>query len=289
MATIQIKQIADDYAEATGLAKYGRSRMPGCKDVFMAKVNGDSRRITGIDEEGYGVDRERREKLLLLRTSLEKRLGKNLDASSNNEFWEDFTVEIYSDKPKVFNTENALDDLAYRMLIANRYIAPSKEDASNPLYRDAQYYAFTEEGEIQEEISSRKKKDKALSELYLIGENKEKMLLYGQYLEGLKYHSKLGENTLYTMLRTFIEDKELKNANNFLALLKMPVEEIQQKIIIDKALKQRLIAKVSIGNKKHAYQYGQITVGNSIEEVYKNLSLPDFAPELIALKNELDK
>lgn len=286
MSLIQIRQIPDDYAESTGLAKYNRSRMPGTTDRFMADFNIDGRRVTGIDEGGYGVDKERFEKLAELRKNLEQRTQRDL--SANSTFWDDFVVEIYADEPKIFNTEIPMDEVAIKMLIANRYVAPTKNDISNPLYRDAQYYAFTEESEVEEEISIRKKRDKALIQLLDMSDNKEKMILYGQYLEGLKYHSKLGENTLYKMLRAYIDDKEMKNAINFLAATKKSVEEIQQKIIVDKALKQRLINRVGTGGKKSTYQYGQVTVGNTIEEVYKNLGSPDFAPELMSIKNELE-
>lgn len=286
MSLIHIKQIPDDYAESTGLAKYNRSRMPGTVDRFMADINVDGRRVTGIDDGGYGVDREKAEKLAEIRANLEKKTQQNLDV--NSPFWEKFIIEIYADQPKVFNTELPYDDIAFKMLVANRFVAPSKADISNPSFRDAQYYAFTEEGEVEEEITLRKKRDRALVQLLDMSDNKEKMILYGQYLEGLKYHSKLLENTLYKMLRAYIDDKEMKNASNFLEAVKKSPEEIQQKIIVDKAIKQRLINRVGIGGKKSVYQFGNVTIGNTIEEVYKNLATPDFAPELMSLKKELE-
>jgi hypothetical protein len=286
MATVLIRQIPDDYSDSTGLGKYNRSRMPGCKDVFQVALNVDGRYVTGIDEDGYSVKTEEREKIKSLRESLEKRIGKEL--KGNSIFWEEFRITIDADKPKLFNTDNPLDLIALKALIANRYVAPDKDSIGNPDYRDAQYYSYTEESEAVEEITTRKKRDRALSQLLGISDNKEKMLLYGQFLEGIKYNDKLGDSTLYKMLRAYIEDKEIKNSINFLEVINKPIEELQQKIIVDKALKQKLISRVGIGNKKHVYQFGQITLGATIEEVYKNLSLPDFAPELLSIKNELD-
>jgi len=287
MATVLIRQIPDDYSDATGLSRYNRSRMPGCKDIFQAAVNLDGRYVTGLDEDAYSIKPEEREKIKSLRLSLEKRIGKDLKGNSN--YWEDFRVTIDSDKPKIFNTENPLDVISLKVLVANKYVAPDKESVSNLDYKEAAYYAYTEESEAAEEIITRKKRDKALSQLLDISENKEKMVLYGQYLEGVKYSDKLSEPTLYKMLRAYIEDKEIKNAINFLDALETTVQEIQQKIIVDKALKQRIINRNSIGGKKYVYQYGQITVGSTIEEVYTNLALPDFAPELLSIKKELDK
>lgn len=287
MSIVQIKQIPDDYAESTGLAKYNRSRMPGCRDGFQASVNIDGRFVTGIDDEAYGVTREKAEKLKEKRVNLEKLTGKKLDALSD--YWETFLVEIYADSPKTYNLDNAVDYISYNLLIANRFVAPTKDDAFTAAYKDAQYYAFTEEGEADEELTVRKKRDKALSALLGISENKEKMLLYGQYLEGIKYSDKFSPDTLYKMLRTYIDDKDVKKSLNFLNALEISVEEMQQKIIVDRALKQRLISKVGTGSKKQVYQYGQVTLGSTLEEVYKNLSSPDFAPELMALQNELRK
>jgi len=287
MSTILIRQIPDDYADSTGLAKYNRSRMPGCKDRFSVALNTDGRYLTNLDEDSFTVPKDKKEEVKQKRENFQTLLGKDLTGTSS--FWEEFNVVIDADKPKVFNTENPMDALSIHVLFANKYVAPSKELAYTPEYKDAQYYAYTEETEEAEEIGTRKKRDKALTDLLNISDDKDKMLLYGQYLEGLKYHNKLGENTLYKMLRTYIEDKDIKNATNFINALKKDPVELQQKIIVDKGLKQRLISKVHMGNKQYAYQYGNVTLGTTIEDVYKNLSLPEFAPELMSLKKELDK
>lgn len=287
MPQILIKQIPDEYAEATGLAKYNRSRMPGCRDSFQPNVNVDGRRVTGIDEKAYGISEERAEKVKAKRLHLEEVTGKDL--SANSPYWEEYFVDIYADNPKTFDLSKATDEIAFSMLVANKYVAPDKDAAFTPAYKDAQYYAYTEDDEADEELSVRKRRDKAIAELHAVSENKEKMLLYGQYLEGIKYSDKFKPDTLYKMLRAYIEDKDIKKTNNFLAVLSTPVEEIQQKIIVDKALKQRLINKVTTANKKQVYQYGQVTLGSSVEEVYKNLSSPDFAPELMSINKELNR
>lgn len=287
MSTILIRQIPDDYSESTGLNKYGRSRMPGCKDSFSASLNVDDRFVTNLDEDAYGVKPEDATKILELRKSLEKRTGKDLSGTSP--FWRDFYVIIDSDRPRMFDTTNAMDTIAYNLLIANKNVAPSKDAAYTPEYKDAQYYAYTEEGEDAEETNNRRSRDKAVSALLSVSEDKDKMLLYGQYLEGLKYTDKLKTDSIFKMLRAYVEDKNIKNSINFLAALAKPVEELQTKNIIDRAIKQRLINKVGVGSKKQVYQFGQVTIGATPEEVYKNLSSPDFIPELMALKTELEK
>lgn len=289
MPIVRINQIPDDYAESTGLANYNKSRMPGCRDIFQAALNGDGRFQTGLDEDAYNVEygSDEYKRIKTTRETLEKKTG--LDLKGKSEFWYDFKVILESDRLKVFNTDKPLDQIALTILVANKNVAPDKDAANTTLYRSAQYYAFTEENEAKEEITVRKIRDKAILLLVGISEDKDKMVLFGSYLEGIKYSNKLSEATLYKMLRSYIEDKDIKNATSFTDIFKKSVSELQQKIIVDKALKQRLINKVNVGNKKQVYQYGQVTVGSTIEEVYKNLSLPDFAPELMALKADIDK
>lgn len=285
MSLVQIKQIPDDYAESIGLAKYGRSRMPGCVDRFMAREGIDGRRITGIDEGQQGLTKDQAEKIKELRLDLEKKTNQQLDPFSP--FWDEFLVSIYSDTPKTFDTNNPMDIIALRMLKANGFVVPNKEMVDDPRYIKAQYYAYTEESENAEEVRSYRKRDDAIVELSKIADNKEKLLLYGQYLEGIKYSPKFKIGTLYEMLRAYITDKDLKNATNFLSAVKLPVEELQQKIIVDKAIKQRLIQKSVVG-KKQVYQFGQTTLGFTIEEVYRNLATPEYAPELMTLAKELN-
>ena len=286
MSVVLIRQIPDDYSESTGLSKYNRSRMPGCKDIFSPALNTDGRFSTNIDEDAHNVDINKREEIRELRLSLEQKTGKDLKGTSD--FWKDFHVVISSDKPRMFDTTNPMDFISLQVLIANKDVAPTKEDAYTADYRDAQYYAYTEESEDAEEISNRKKRDKAISHLLSVSEQKDKLLLYGQYLEGLKYTSNLNVDTIFKMLRAYIEAKDINNSNNYLSVITKPIEELQIKTLIDRALKQRLIRKTGVGSKKQVYQYGQVTVGTTIEEVYKNLASPDFAPELMAIKKELE-
>ena len=63
MSTILIRQIPDDYADSTGLAKYNRSRMPGCKDRFSVALNTDGRYLTNLDEDSFTVPKDKKEEV----------------------------------------------------------------------------------------------------------------------------------------------------------------------------------------------------------------------------------
>jgi hypothetical protein len=275
MALYLIRQAPDDYADSTGLSKYERSRMPGCTDVCQAYYDeGRGEYHTGLSDDEARVYGEKIHR----------------DLSKSSDFWKTYSVSIYADEPPKFNTDLPVDVVAYKMLLANGYVAPSKEHLSRAEYRNTQYYAFTAEGEVKEEVRNSKQRDKALAKLVTIADNKDKLVLYGQYLEGLKYNEKMHEDTLYNQLRAYVMAKDLQNAKNFLAAFDKSAEEMQRKVIVDRALKARLITINKVGGKsgKNVYQYGQVTLGSKIEDVYANLAKVDFAPELMAIKEELE-
>jgi hypothetical protein len=70
--------------------------------------------------------------------------------------------------------------------------------------------------------------------------------------------------------------------------VKQPIEKLQIKNIVDRAIKQRLITRSNAGKKAQVYQYGNVTLGTTLEEVYRNLALPDFASELISIEKSLE-
>lgn len=286
---VVIKQIPDELSTLTGLNKYNRSKMPKTGDFFhVAFENG--RAITGIDEDGFDVrriiDEEEREKehkrKLKLRETLERLTGKDLSATSP--FWETFGVAISSDSDLILNRANPLDVVRYHMLVANGYVAPDKEAASLPEYRNAKYYCFVEKVANDEEVSTQMYRDKARSELLKLSENLDKMVLIGQYLEGDKYKQGMQPKTLYKMLSDFINDvKEPDNIKRFMKAVSTKVDELQFKIVVDRAIKKKIIRY-----RDGYYQRGNVTFGKTPSDVYENLKKPEFANELFSLQKELE-
>lgn len=283
-----IRQIPDDYAKVTGLDKYNRSRMPKCFDRLSPAVNVDGRFITGFDEEALSVKlienleekRDTVEKLKDLRLNLEKETG--LDLSGTSEYWKTYNVDLSADQDTVLNAANAHHVIKYYVLISNGYVAPSKDLSGSPKYINAKYYAFTVEGETKETVSTAKLRDSAIGELYKIADNKDSLIILGQYLEGPKYNQKVDSGTLYTMLRSYIETSK-DNVERFLKAIKKDRGDVEFKIIVDKALRSKVIKY-----KDKYYQRGQVTLGKNIEELYKNLSSPEYAAEYMSIKEEIE-
>jgi hypothetical protein len=283
-----IRQIPDDYAKVTGLDKYNRSRMPKTFDRLCPALNSDGRYITGFDEDSISVKlignlEERKDtfdKLKTIRETLEKETG--LDLSGTSKYWEDYQIPLSADQDKILNGANPHDAIMYHVLVANAYVAPSKDISGSPKYANAKYYAFTVETENKDKVSARKLKDQAKAELFKIAEKKDSMIILGQYLEGPKYDSKVDVDTLYSMLGDYI-DTNKENTERFLKAVKKDRGEMQFKIVVDKALRGKIIKF-----KDKYYQRGQVTLGKNIEELYKNLSSPEYAAEYESIKDELE-
>lgn len=282
-----IKQIPDEYAEATGLAAYNRSRMPRCVDKLSPALNTDGRYITGIDEESLAINMlpdqvvkaNKKEEIRTLRLSLEAQTG--LDLSGTSPFWSNYSVELKSDSEMVLLQTNPHDVIKYSVLISNNYVAPSKEEAGNPKYKDSKYFAFYTESAQKDKVTNRKIRDKARAELLKIADKKDTMLLLGQYLEGSKYVKSLDTDTLYDMLSDFIE-KSASNVEKFNRAVALDRSDLQFRITVDRAIKRKII---QMNNK--IFQHGQVSLGSTVDEVINTLKTPEFASEFLFIKEEL--
>lgn len=281
---VVIKQIPDELSVLTGLHKYNKSKMPSTGDFLQVAFEG-GRAITGIDEESFRVNslpEDEREKvkaeILSLRKNLEKLTGKDLSATSS--FWDTFNVKISSDSDLVLNRANPMHVISYHALIANGYVAPDRESASLPDYRTAKYYCFVENIVKDEEVSTQMVRDKARAELLKLSENIDKMVLIGQYLEGDKYKPGMKPATLYKMLSNYI-DTDADNLKRFVKAVTAKIEDINFKIIVDRAVKKK-----AISYKNGFYNIGGVTVGKTILDVFENLKKPEFSQELLILQQE---
>lgn len=291
-AIIKIKQIPDSFAISTGLDKYNRSRMPHCRDQYQTAIGFDGRHITGFDENALEVNaikdpirkEEKKKELKELRLELEGLTGRDLSATSD--FWETFIIEINTDHDLTLNKSIPMDVVRYHILISNGLAAPNLESAGMPKYRNAKYYCYTEERYEQEQVSTQKLKDKARSLLLDMSNNEDKMVLIGQYLEGFRYKKGMKLDTLYSMLSKYInEDKGgRENTDKFIKAVTTPIEDLQYKVTVDKAMKNR-----TIKFKDGQYFRGGVNLGKDLQEVLKTLKSPEYANEFVAIHEEVNQ
>lgn len=287
--TVLVRQVPDVISETSGLAKYNRSRMPRCVDILSPAIHKDGRFITGLDEDALDiktmsdtVERQiRYEKTKELREQLEKETG--LDLKGLSDYWKTYSVSISADEPLTLNKANPHDVIKYFVLTSNSYVIPHKDEMGNPRYAGAKYYIHVSEIENKEKVSERKIKDQARSELLKLADNKDQLLLIGQFLEGPKYNKVLDADTLYSMLSDYLELNKDGAINKFLKVVKIPKSDLLFKITVDTALRTKIIKF-----KDKYYQRGQVTLGKTVDEVYKNLGTPQFAAEYQSIKEELE-
>lgn len=285
-----IKQLADDNQAAINLAKYNRSRFPHCSDTFQVAQLSDGRYITGLDPNGPDVvgikDEQERERIAEERQELATQLGLRLskDLSSRSEFWSEFLMPLSTDQDLILNRSNPMHVVMYHALVANGYVAPSKEAASKPQYLASKYYCHVDDVEANNKVSTSKQRDQARAELYKIAENRDKMLLVGLYLDGTRYKKTMKENTLYSMLSDFIDDaKNPENVEKFIRTVKLPTEDLQYKVTIDTAIRKKIIRF-----RDGQYYRGGVNLGRNAVEVLKNLKMPDYANEFISIHEEVN-
>lgn len=285
-----IKQIPEDNFAAVNLKNYNRSRFPGCLDNFQVAQLADGRFLTGIDPKGPDVmaikDEELRKEKEIEMQDLQRSLeiSLNADLSPRSEFWETFFMTISTDQDLVLSKYNPRDVITYHALVANGYVAPTKSAVSNPDYRAAKYYCHVDEVEVSQKLSSQKLRDKARAELYKISEDKEMLLLIGSYLEGGKYKKGMKENQMYSMISDYIDDKKNpENVTAFLKAMQVSPEDLQYKVTVETAIRKKIIKF-----KEGQYYRGGVNLGKNAVEVLRNLKLPDYTNEFVAIHDEVN-
>jgi len=288
---VTIKQIPNSNSSAVNLEKYGKSRFPNCIDTLEPYRFPDGRYLTGLDEHGMDVlliqDLEKREeKIQEIKETLDflKKVLPTTDLSPSSSFWENFRIKIDTNSDLVLTKAKVDDILKYHVLIANGYAAPSLEESSDPKYLQANYYLHVDEIEEVKNVSVRKMSDKAKAELSKIENNKDLMYLIGSYLEGTKYKRTMNANTLYINLSEFIEDKKnTDNVEKFLKAAKLPLEDLQFKVILETAIRKKIIKF-----KEGQYYRGAVNLGRNLLEVMANLKSPEYANEFIQIHEEVN-
>lgn len=263
-----IKQVPDSNSAAMGLEKYNRSRFPGTSEAMQVGQFPDGRYLTGLTKEQADS------------------IGSliNEDLSPTSKFWERFIMSLGSDNDVTLNADQPYDVIKYHALIANGYVAPSKDDASSPQFLSAKYYCHVDAVEENKNISNRKLIDKAKASLFSIEQNKDLLFLLGVYLEGNRYKRNMKSDTFYSMLSDFIEDK--KNTDNpelFLKAFNLPVEDLQYKVTVETAIRKKIIKY-----KDGQYFRGGVNLGKTAMDVLENLKTPEFANEFIQIHSEVN-
>lgn len=286
---ITIKENSNPVKFNLGLEKEGRSKFPNCYDLVQPATGRDGRWITGLDELARSIaqiidpiEREaKRNEVKAERLSLEELTGYDLGAKST--FWDDFFIEINPKKP--LDLSIPLDRIKYRVLIANKEIAPSLKDTNHSDYFNSKFYVARKHEDVADKVSKKKKKAEADASMLELLKTPEKAVLIGRYLN-LAVTKNTPADNLFDAFSSHIEADatgETGFIDKFNRALQKSHEELNIKLIFDDGIKFNVIRL-----RDGYYQRGNITYGKSIAEAITFLSDIKNQGELLSVQDEVE-
>jgi hypothetical protein len=288
MGKVSIKILADPTNPQMSM-KY-----VGAREYISPGRGDDGKTITGLDELSVDVMRiedpvEKKKVQAAIkkeREDLEKLLGRDLGV--NSEYWNDFFVVL--DEELELDPENPMHRLLKTYLIANKKVAPS-EDAiyTDESFNNCVFYFYHEDEELDKKAAKDLDKDRAVSKLVIIAEeNPRKLLTVYSYLFGYTADNDVKANAAYLKIKELLDvtDKKqlAKNVKNVLEALNKAPEEMTTKLVLDKAVKKKIIT-----SKGNIYRRGEIILGNNYDEALAYLLSFENSAEMGSLKKEVDK
>jgi hypothetical protein len=287
MEKVTIKVLANPDNPQLGL-KY-----VGARDYIPTSAGPDGKTITGLDENALEIiriaDPKERKKvqdsIKKKREELERLLGRDLDVTSN--FWDDFYVIV--EDGIILDPTNPMHQLIETFLIANKKVAPSEDAiADDDEFANCVFYFHRETEEITKTAKKAMDKDAAVAKLFTIAEtNPSKLINIYSYLFGYDAKNEVLPMTAYVKIKELLDvtdERELsKNIKKVLDVLKLKPEELNTKLVLDKAVKKRIIT-----TKGNIYRRGDIILGNNYDEALDYLMSPENSAEVVSLKKEVD-
>lgn len=267
----------------------------GSIEYAIPKIGPDGKVRTGLDENALEIlaisdskDRKtKQDKIKKEREELERLLGVELNPHSS--FWDKFFIPL-NDEEKQLDPANPMDRVVEKFLVANGYVAPSLESISeDEKYVNCIFYLYRKEEETTKKAEKQKFYDKAKAKLFMLQEeNPNKLKIVASYLFGFNAQTDIKVEDAYTKITDFlevpVESERRKNIKKFLDAVDKTPEEMKTKLILDKAIKKRIVS-----TKGGIYRRGDIVLGNSYEEAVENLSSVELNSELASLIKEVDK
>lgn len=271
-----------------GLQAAGRSKIPGCYDVVQPRQGRDSRWVTGLDEISMEVnaikDSKLREaeitKIKKLREELEIMTGYKLDAKSD--FWASYFVQLNPDK--YLDLDNPMDRIAYTMVLANKFAAPSQRDAFDPIYNTAKYYAFRDFDDVSDRVFDKNKYYDAVAAFKELQKSPEKERLIGRFLD-LPIAENTPKDNMDDMFMSSLDTYKTTNfVDRFLSAIDKSPEEIQAKLVFADAIKLGVIRQ-----RDGLFQRGNVTLGRAgtPDEAVNFLLSPKNSGEFLSIQEEI--
>ena len=277
--------LTDEDPVAKALATYKLSKFAGCPDTYVGAAYDRvlNRYVTGLDENHPSIlelpQEERiakQQEILEERAFLEKELGVSLH-HTNESFWSTLTIKL--DGSRIFNTRNPLDRVMVKVLEAGSLVPVSKDDLSNPEFKNANFYLGKEYEDVEDKNARRHRErnvSKGLSDLL---DNFEYAVEVANYLQIAGVSNKMPLSNLDDILSEFLERKSA-NKDLFLEALKEK-QEVVRLTNQFKNFKSKGLVKFEDGK----WKSGKVVLGKTEKESVKKLlgANPDMQAELSRL------
>jgi hypothetical protein len=250
-----------------GLKEDGKfvPKFSGCFDKWVPGLD----KITGALKTGLTKTEE---------TEFEDKLGLPTGTlGKNSKYWESFVV-IIPDKGLTLNTENPMDELIYKTLKADSFIAGSAELAKQ--MADVDYVMTSEVDEAKVKNTRRKR----LADAYSV----YKDLSSAEIIDALFLFGKNPATTSLEICEGLLGEILEKNPDTFLEKLGDP--DKTEKIFIMKLAQKGIIRKIGSSPGYDIPLYFEDTMlGGNMEEAVKFLKNKENSNIYILLKQEYDK
>lgn len=277
-----------------GLYNYGDFRHAlGCENKSQVPKSEQNKYITGLDKYTPSirsiVDEKEREKAIKeldkKRKELEARLGVTLDqdTTEGKDYWLNFTIDF--DELEYLNKTNPYEELMMIVIRANAEdrsfpVALSKEQLGGDVINSKDYYVVDNEKELKDSVSKKVLYSKCvarLSDWFTTDETKLKNMAFLVLPRTIPITSKTDPGYLFTKLSdhldgTLYEDKrgysQIKTLTEFLEYDRLPTEELDLKVTVDKAIKYNIISKNTASGEYYNRVHSEYRYGKTLDDVY---------------------
>jgi len=289
MSLVQIKSKLSDSTisiDKVGKKKVVRNAFPLSHGGACTRKYG-SRWVTGYEPLVEGeFSPELQKELDTERKKFENLLGVSLSSESDNQFWVDFKIPLYTSDGGSYtlNLTKPEDKIAYRAALQGGVVAPSKDSINIGKYLDTMFY-FEEPGlEDSKRKRVTKLKNKVGAKLAAHEDMKE-------WLLGVSFKLKLAANLdmsvdhLYNQL-DMLKDSYTKEVDleAMLKIMETPPIDLESDFIVSMAI-NRSIVTFSLDAKQ--YMFDNQTWGSTQEEVHQKLAKAQFAETYNKIKNKI--
>lgn len=295
MKTVIIKPYVTENTDHMGLNKLGLNAFPKTYREFPVPIK-NGRYLTGLDPHAAYLIKltpeEREKELARIKTECDELnklypTFKLCDCSLDNEYYSNMTITIGADNTYL-NVDMSLEDrikysviktMAKYSTAQDSIIANSLADllSSNKNYK---YYISDEEVDAEEEVSTSRKRNKAIKELEeLFDKDKSKALLVLKYImKADRSYNRMSEGRRYKLLQDYIDgivngvNTKASKAEEFSKVIKLKKEDLTFDIVVKYAEYLNII-RFKPDSKEYYYTKTGMSLGRSLEEVKSFLKI----------------